>query len=268
MADETIGGIRTFLANPWVGGIGAVASIISIPLAVYLYFDSLQSPGLVYDVNPARATVVKQGQASQLAISYRGRPLTTDVTAAQIAIWNRGKAPVRRSAILEPIVIRMDGKAPILEATVRKTNRPVVKLELDTTRLGVGELGVSWNVLETDDGGVVQIVYAGGPDIAIRASGVVEGQRALREINYHRKLETPGEQLRARRLGTYVTLGFAAFALLAMAAGLVFSYRKKRRRISMIDLVFVAVLVALIASIGYEVATTDSPGPPFGYSEN
>jgi hypothetical protein len=153
-----------FFAKPWVGIVGSVASIFGVLLAVYFYFHTNGFPELVYYVNPARAVVVKQGTASRLTVLFDGRPLNQDLSAAQVALWNRGRQAIRRAAILQPIIIRTEPRVPILEATVRRTSRDVVSLDLDRTRLADGEVSVSWNILEQGDGAVVQVVYAAGPD--------------------------------------------------------------------------------------------------------
>src|SRR5262249_35009423 len=95
-----------FFSHPLVGVIGSLASVVSIPLAFYFYFHGSGEPELVYYVNPARAAVVNQGAASRLTVSFDGHPLSADVTATQVAIWNRSRLSIRPSAVLEPLVIR------------------------------------------------------------------------------------------------------------------------------------------------------------------
>lgn len=206
-------------ANPWIAIVGLLSSLISIPLAIYLYVLTNRYPELVYYVSPARAIVVTQATASRLAVSFDGRPITQDVTAAQMAIWNRGKEAIRPQSVLQPVVIRTDGKVPILEATIRKKSREIVQLELKQSRIASGELELSWNILEDGDGGVLQIVYAGGPNIGIHATGVLEGQPAVRELRYSGTIRSPSEQIRSEHrvkwlvgIGAGVTLLMGAFA--------------------------------------------------------
>ncbi|HST20534.1 MAG TPA: hypothetical protein VLR90_05430, partial [Blastocatellia bacterium] len=72
--------------------VGSIASIISLFLAVYFYIEGKEIPELTYSVHPAKAVVAQAGQSVRLATSYDGKQVNTDVTIAQIAIWNRGKA--------------------------------------------------------------------------------------------------------------------------------------------------------------------------------
>ncbi len=198
-----------FFANPWVGIFGSIASIVGLILAVYFYLVSVRYPELVYYESPVRAVVVNHETASRLAVSYDNRPITEDVTAVQLAIWNRGNEPIRRAAILQPLLIHTEGGAPILEVSLRKISREVVRLELDQTKIETGELRVTWNVLESGDGGILQIVYAGGPEVMIHCSAVIESQPTIRELKYSGTIRSPSEQMRAlhkSRSGNVVTL--------------------------------------------------------------
>ena len=165
--------------NPIIGMIGSAAGVIGLILTIYFAHQSTKRRNLVFYVNPAQAVVVKTGEASRLRVLYGNEELTSDVTAAQVAIWNDGNESIRPENILQEIMIRTVPAVPILEATVRKTSRPVVSFALDHSQFAHGELGVSWNILEHDDGAVIQLVYAGPPTTKIEASGVVEGQQNI-----------------------------------------------------------------------------------------
>ena len=105
-SNSTLNTFWSFFKHPAVGILGSLAGIIGIPLAIYFYTQTALYPDLVYYVNPARAAVVQQGAASHLTVSIDGQQITTDVSAAQVAIWNRGKQAIRHESVLEPIVIR------------------------------------------------------------------------------------------------------------------------------------------------------------------
>lgn len=72
-------------------------------------------------------------------------------------------------------------------------------MALDLSRLSSGEVGVSWDILEKNDGGVLQLVYAGlricgTEDVGIDAGAVIEGQPAIVRPDYSRTLPSPSEQ--------------------------------------------------------------------------
>jgi hypothetical protein len=210
--------ILRFFSNPWIGIASTIATFAGLVLAIYFYFAAISHPDIVYYLNPDRTPIVKQGSAaSRLAVQFDAHPLTSDVTAAQIAIWNRGNSAIRREAILSPIIVRTAG-ASILEAKVIKKSRDVVHVDLDDSRLAKGEIQLSWNVLEQGDGAIIQVIYAGGSDAAIDASGVVEGQSSIREMKFPGKIKSPTEQVRSEReahfIG-YLNLTLAVAMLLA-----------------------------------------------------
>jgi hypothetical protein len=160
--DSPIGKVISFFSHPLVGILGSVASVIGIPLAVYLTFASQHEPRLTYIVHPLRAPVVQTGKMSNLKVLINGATIQSDVTAAQIAVWNSGRAPIKSEDILTPILIQTENNAPILEVTVLKVTRaPVTNISLDRTRLPSGIVGVRWRILEQDDGCVLQILLYG-----------------------------------------------------------------------------------------------------------
>ena len=162
-------GLMRFFSLPIVGIIGWAATVLSLVLGIFFYLQGTKKRDIVYYVNPIQAVVVKTGEATQLNVLYGGRELKSDVTAAQIAVWNQGNESVRPENILEPIAIRTIPSVPILEASIRKKSRGVVDVSLDQSRLSEGVVGVRWNILEQDDGTVIQLVYAGPPSTQIEA---------------------------------------------------------------------------------------------------
>jgi len=207
-------GLLGFFANPWVGIVGSIASIFGLSLTVYFYFQTLKYPELIYYANPAEAVIVKQGMASRLTVSFDGHPLTHDVRALQIAIWNRGLKPIRRAAVLQQVILKIEPCVAILEATVLKKSREAIDLELDQSRFSKGEVSLSWNILEHNDGGIIQLIYAGGPNSKVQCLGVIEGQRFIREIRLPASVKSGSEQIREimqLRFLYYVGIGFAIF---------------------------------------------------------
>jgi hypothetical protein len=160
-----------------VGVIGAVASIIAIPLAIYLYRRGNKRRGLAYKVHPVRTQIVKAGTASRLSVVHDDREIKTDITAVHLAIWNEGRESIRQGDMLRPLIIQTEDHVAILEASIRMATRDVIGLRLDESACMLGQLGVSWDILENDDGGIVQIIYAGSPELQITMYGIPEGQR-------------------------------------------------------------------------------------------
>jgi hypothetical protein len=180
---ESVGVLRRFFSNPIVGVVGAVASIIGAVLTVYYYKQAHQYRELTYTVNPTKAVVVKAGQSSQLSVTYKGQKIKSDVTAVQMVFWNAGNQSIRGGEprgggnVLKPLVITTG--APILEAQLRKASRDVTGITLGQSTIASGELMITWDILEQDDGGVVQIILAGDTETNITANAIIEGQKEI-----------------------------------------------------------------------------------------
>lgn len=167
-----------FSRNPWLGIVATVCTIVGLPLSVYLYFVGQRFRELEVYVSPVESIISKGGVPSNLKILFNNAEVRSDVTAVQVQLWNRGKEPIRTEHILEDVVLSTGPSTHILEATVQKQARSVSRITLDTTRIAVGELGLSWKILEEGDGALIQLIVAGQAR-NVSLSGVVEGQRGI-----------------------------------------------------------------------------------------
>jgi hypothetical protein len=184
----------TFFTHPLVGSLGSISGIIGVALAIYFYVASKREPHLTYYVHPIRAPLVQTGKMSDFSVLFRGALLPGDVTAAQIAIWNAGSAPIKGEDILSPILIQTEDKAPILEVSVRKISRPVTGIGVDNETMKSGRVVVHWRILEQDDGCVLQVIYLGSPSVKLSLSGDIVGQKHLEERKYSGSITTPEQQ--------------------------------------------------------------------------
>jgi hypothetical protein len=130
LSDSTPPSLSRFIGHPVFRVLELVITIVGVVLAIYFYRASIIRPDLTYYVNPVRASVVKAGVFSRLSVFLDKTKLDSDVSAAQIALWNRGKQPIKRTQILKPVMLSVEGPAPILEASVRKVSRDIIKLDL------------------------------------------------------------------------------------------------------------------------------------------
>jgi uncharacterized membrane protein YidH (DUF202 family) len=184
--------LATFMAKPSVVLALAVFGILGTAFGIWSYFDSKSYPELTFSINPVRTVVVKSGQASRLATSFDNQIIQTDVTAAQVAIWNNGKRAVKNDEILKTVIIQTENAIPILEATIVNVTRDITKFSINTSEIQNGRLSVSWSILEQNDGAAVQIVYAGDTSVKLFGQGIIEGQPELK-IAQNTILKPPGQ---------------------------------------------------------------------------
>ena len=255
---------------------GSILGILGIILAIYFYAVSRTSRDLVYFVHPVKTAVVQANQTSKISVQLEGEPVTEEVSAAQIAIWNNGKESIREENLLTSglLFVETGEDNPIIEAKVLKVTRDkVVNLILDQSKIGVGQLGVKWAILEQHDGAILQLIYLGDNETQITASATVEQQGEIRALEYGGTIRTPGEQYRRR--GKTAKLAGYLYGVLSLIAGafgasllrepdLIKRWARNRPRLGATMLLTQAALTAILAF--YMIFWLGAnPGPPFGF---
>jgi hypothetical protein len=268
-----------FFSNPWVGIAGSIASIVGIPLAVYLTLSSSHAPRLAYQLHPIRTPIVTAGQSSDLHVTHKATEISGSVSALQIAVWNAGDQPVRPEDVLSPIEVVLGGSCRILEASIRKRSRDEAQLRLDPGKFEQGVVGISWHVLEDGDGCAIQIVYNGDTTVPASVRGAIVGQRRVEELKVRRKLATPAEQFqevaRTSRMLGWLSIGGGIVMLSFASLILLRRYRRRgthnsngmerlKRRLHIIYLSLIVSLLYIAMGI-YMMWRSSGSTPPFGF---
>jgi hypothetical protein len=172
----------------WLNRIGTIIGVLGFAFGVYAYVNCIPVRRLTFYADPASALIVKSGQTSNLVVSYEGKPVSTDVIAAQIVLWNAGKLPIKPEHIRDPIIIQTDPPRPILEPTIRASTperQKIINAQIDRTDAPLGRIKLTWDLLEQDDGFQIQVIFAGSSDTRLVASGVIEGQKHIAILSFH-----------------------------------------------------------------------------------
>ena len=211
--------------------VGTIIGVIAIIIMIYISLEAKSERELKYYCHPVKATVVKAGQTSSLEVFCDKEKIESNVKAVQVAIWNNGKESIKRDDILETITLYTEPKTPIIDAVVRKQSREVINLSIDRSSFKEGFIPINWQILEHNDGGIIQVIFAGKPDVEILAKGTIEGQKSIKQVKYSRKIQTPEEQIKSDLFDAR----FAAFGLLFVVIVQIFfvflskRYVKKKR---------------------------------------
>jgi len=263
--------LMRFFSNPFVGLSGSIASIVCLALAVFFFFASKSNPDLAFYVHPVRTTIVKMGQASRLAVSFDGKGIKHDITAVQVALWNRGNQAIRMGAILMPIFISANDGSPLLEARIINRTREVAGMTLDTTNLDKGKVGVYWKILENGDGASIQLIYEGTSETQFKIEGVIEGQKKISEYEKPVRIKTAQEQYQSTASRSYyiiISLGMVTFGFYLFVTMLVEAARKGTRaliKFSSLVKVLVALFFIYIGIDFFITVLKRGTGPPFGF---
>lgn len=256
--------VFSVLTSPWVAGFGSLAGIAALVTGVYFYLASEKYRSLTFYLQPVKSVVVSKEQLSDLRVFYRERQVQ-DVTAAQIAVWNQGNDSIKMEDVLDEVRIVIQPAKPILRVAVIKTSRPVIAFACDESRLEKGVVSLSWKILEQGDGALVQIVYAGAPDIQVALEGTIVGQRKIAEVKYAGRILTAPEQIKHERSHFLILTVMSSFLIVLSLLAPVFLRRSSNRLPTIMWLflrIYLFVAVSIFAFTLYQYIKTPSP---FGF---
>jgi len=188
--------IIKWLIRNWMRIVGIIMAIV---IASYFYNKSQKKRELIYYINPVRSIVLQHGRASNLRVLHNNQEIKSDVTAVQIAIWNAGNESIRKENILSEVYIVTEPKVPILEATIRKQSRDIIEFLFSDSLFPKGIVSLIWKILEKNDGAVIELIYAGSPEVNIFVRGIIEGQSKIVTLKSSEKIKSPSEQIAEQR---------------------------------------------------------------------
>jgi hypothetical protein len=267
-----------FLTHPVftiIGIVGALASIIALPVSYSFYLLGQQTPDLVYTVNPVKTVLAHSRSSTHVQVFFMGEPITgVDVVAMQFAFWNQGKASIRNP--LETIEIRLTPSITVLDVSVNKTSRNVIELNVSKDRemWRQGRIPLHWKILERNDGASLQIIYAGSKETEAKLTGVIEGQGSPRNLPPILKIQSPEEQLTRGKIprGPLIIIGIKVAIL---SVGMLFpvvraikdySQDKRLTRAIIVVIMTTTALSYLVAAIVLVfILKTPLTEPPFGF---
>lgn len=163
-----------WFSSPTGAAVLGMVAIFSTVFGIWSFVASKKERNLTYFVSAGRTAVVTAGKANTIQVSYKGEELTGDVSAVVLAVWNAGSEPIRSEDILDPIRVEVGGERRILETKLLWTSRPVTKFSVENDPGMAGKL--SWQILEKNDGAMVQVTYQGDTHAPVSVKGVILGQ--------------------------------------------------------------------------------------------
>jgi hypothetical protein len=180
--------LQFFVNHPVVGMVCFLAALVTIATTAYLLVIGRETRNLFYYCNPIKTSIVQAGNIKTLEVFHNGQKIETDVTAMQVAIWNKGRLPILKSDVLEDCVLLLEPPVRILDAEVTKQSRSLVNLTLSKDFLNQGRIPLTWKILEHNDGGVIQLIFSGNANTDIEIQGSIIGQASIHKMRSPDKL--------------------------------------------------------------------------------
>ena len=161
----------------WIAAASMALGIIGIAMAVYFYRRTEKKRVPTFMVHPWRRSLVQPELAKfeNFSLLYDGTEVgKRGITAIQVYFWNSGSLEILSSQVLKPYSISIsDGR--ILSWSIIKTNRGVIQPQLVRADENFNSLRLSFAVLESGDGAVIEIVYDGPPSAKVEIDCVCVG---------------------------------------------------------------------------------------------
>ena len=184
--------VKRIFSNPYMNLLSIVIGLIGIILAVYFYSQSKESRDLVYSINPSKALVVDSKKASNIQVLFNNKIISSDIVAVQVAVWNHGKKSIKKGDSLQAIKITTNDSLKILETSIREISRKVTNFSIAKDSLDNRSILLDWDILENNDGAIIQILFSGKLDSRFFINGAFEGQSKINEVagydSEHRQL--------------------------------------------------------------------------------
>jgi hypothetical protein len=204
--------------------------LLALGSGFYFYLASVSVRAPTFLIDPARAVIVSNDPdtVSDLSVLYKGNRLDqTNVTAVRIYFWNSGKDPIRSTDVLRPISVSLPQNIPVLDVQVVKYSRDVASLRVAMNSGSRNKVNITFDILEKNDGGSIQIIYAGPPTVPLTFGGVIVGATLRVQPAYSSRNDAPiierlGNEIQHNVL-SFVASVLALAILIAMAFFPVFS---------------------------------------------
>jgi uncharacterized membrane protein len=257
----------------WWGFIGWVTTAI---LAVYVAWIFDKKPRLTVAVFPFKIETHRADFDSAFGFTFRGKPIASDnITSIRVAIWNDGNRLIEASDILRSLEVSVPS-AHILNATVAKASADTGFICVDDDHAyDAGICRMKWNILQPEDGAILQVLYEGAANLPIVVSGSFKGQKQV-VVEQYQDTGKPNVLHLVTTFRWRVVMGLVVMAVLVFVVAMIRlqmsqsdellemqrKYRKEMWRQSW--MLMLAILLGCVA-FGILIIPWPRPGPPFGW---
>lgn len=143
----------------WAGIlIGAALTVVSTVISIWFALRPTHRRRLAWTMTTTTLVRGEGHVGDGLMVHYRGTPVAT-LSVSKIAIWNDGKAAIRREDLSRTDPPRFEVRGNLMEARIVQDNHTASAFELKD--LSHNAVGIEFAYLRPNDGVVLELVHTG-----------------------------------------------------------------------------------------------------------
>jgi hypothetical protein len=204
-------GILDDIKRP-INVITLVLAVVGVGLSIYFYYKSQQQTILAYSISDL-LVFDRENAASISVLDKNQTPISENVYASTILLWNKGDVDLDPPRIRTPINVQMIGSGRILEAAIiEQTDPDISGLAIEISDQASKQVSVKWAHLDPGQAVRFRVLYAGVDASRLELKGNVLGIKEFTKIAFT-KPDT-GWLLVARWAGVITPFIFLVIVLL------------------------------------------------------
>jgi hypothetical protein len=173
--------------------VGVSGIVIGVLCAYYFYLKARERVDPRYLLRHEPLVESSSGAMTDVSVLFKGNTVT-NLNRCSLVIWNRGNRVITRDAVAQNDKVRVcfSEGATALGAGVEWSSRPAVDLSAHVSDDGSAVI-IDFAFLDADDGGVVEILYQGDPQVSPTVTGSIMGAPRGIQVVPRLTLGGPGE---------------------------------------------------------------------------
>lgn len=216
--------------NPMFPIIGALLGFMGIVLAISFYLRNRRVNKIKFDSVNYSLVEGLSAALDGLEVKFHGKT-EEKITVTKLAFWNGGTETIRSSDFTDDLLrISPSDKCNLLDYRIINFSESTNKLTLGQIKSeedsNILTFELSFDYLDPQDGGVVQIVHNGSNRNRFKMIGTIKGDCSIKQaespvLRMKKAFPIIGPLVRSRLFGWFGAISYIVFACIGLLAPLV-----------------------------------------------